>query len=126
MAMLLLDVVSLDDWRAVVMTSLAAAKAGDASARAWLAQYLFGKPVTANPSPLTVVVQQLLGCDPLVGKLARPHIDRMEYPMLDADTGIKEALEAQVATELQALEAQKSTKPDKADESTRSDDSTPS
>jgi hypothetical protein len=43
MAMLLLDVVSLDDWRAVIMTALAAAKAGDAGARAWLAQYLIGK-----------------------------------------------------------------------------------
>jgi hypothetical protein len=51
----LLDAVSLDDWRSVVATTVAAAKAGDPSARAWLGQYLVGKPVATAPAPLTVV-----------------------------------------------------------------------
>jgi len=125
----LLDAVPLDDWRAVITATVAAAKAGDAGARAWLAQYLIGKPGATAPAPLTVVVQQLSGRDPLVEKLAKPHIDRVEYPSLHADDDIKDALKAQVAAELQALEAQKSTVPEKrdnADESTKSVDSTPS
>jgi hypothetical protein len=125
----LLDAVPLEDWRAVITATVAAAKAGDAGARAWLAQYLIGKPGTTAPAPLTVVVQQLSGRDPLVEKLAKPHIDRVEYPSLHADDDIKDALKAQVAAELQALEAQKSTAPatnEYADESTQSVDSTPS
>lgn len=125
----LLDAVPLDDWRAVITATVAAAKAGDAGARAWLSQYLIGKPGTTAPAPLTVVVQQLSGRDPLVEKLAKPHIDRVEYPSLHADDDLKDALKAQVAAELQALEAQKSTAPEMretADESTPSVDSTPS
>jgi hypothetical protein len=125
----LLDAVPLEDWRAVITATVAAAKAGDAGARAWLAQYLIGKPGATAPAPLTVVVQQLSGRDPLVEKLAKPHIDRVEYPSLHADDDIKDALKAQVAAELRALEAQKSTvaeKRDNADESTKSVDSTPS
>ena len=33
----LLDAVPLEDWRAVITATVAAAKAGDAGARAWLA-----------------------------------------------------------------------------------------
>ena len=51
----MLDAVPLEDWRAVVSATLAAAKLGDAAARAWLAQYLVGRPSTAAPTPLTVV-----------------------------------------------------------------------
>jgi hypothetical protein len=53
----LLDAVTLEDWREVVSATVAVAKAGDAAARAWLAQYLVGKPGTTAPAPLTVVVQ---------------------------------------------------------------------
>jgi hypothetical protein len=108
----LLDAVPMEDWRSVVVATLAAAKAGDPSARAWLAQYLVGKPSTAAPAPLTVVVQQLSGCDPLVDSLAEPHIDRAEYPSLHADDDFKDALKARVADELRALEAQKSNTPE--------------
>jgi hypothetical protein len=69
----LLDAVTLEEWRSVVVATVAAAKAGDPSARAWLAQYLVGKPGATAPAPLTVVVQQLSGRDPLVDKLAKPH-----------------------------------------------------
>jgi hypothetical protein len=125
----LLDAVPLEDWRAVIIAAVAAAKTGDAGARAWLAQYLIGKPGSTAPAPLTVVVQQLSGRDPLVEKLAQPHIEHMEYPSLHADDDIKGELRAKVAAELQALEAQKSAVPMKLDnpvQSTRSADLTPS
>ena len=80
------------------------AKAGDPGARAWLAQYLVGKPATQAPAPLTVVVQQLSGRDPLVEQLVEPHVDRMKYPALHADDHRVDALKAQVAEELRAGE----------------------
>ena len=103
----LLDAVPLEDWRAVVTATVAVAKAGDAGARAWLAQYLIGRPGTTAPTPLTVVVQQLSGRDPLVEKLAKPHINRLEFPSLYPDN--KDEVEAQVAAELRALEVPKPT-----------------
>ena len=108
----LLDAVPLEDWRQVVNATVAAAKAGDATARAWLAQYLVGKPVATAPAPLTVIVQQLSGRDPLVDKLAKPHIDRAEYPSLHADDDFKDALREQIGGELRALETQKSNAPE--------------
>ena len=104
----MLDAVTLEEWRSVVAATVAAAKAGDASARAWLAQYLVGKPTVSAPAPLTVVVQQLSGNDPLVGRLSEPHIDRAKYAGLDDDEGMKDRIRALVAGELRALEAQKS------------------
>jgi hypothetical protein len=104
----LLNAVPLEDWREVVAATVAAAKAGDPSARAWLGQYLVGKPAATAPAPLTVVVQQLSGRDPLVDRLAEPHINRAEYPSFHADDDFKDAVKAHVADELRALEAQKS------------------
>ncbi|MGH9816033.1 MAG: hypothetical protein ACRD5F_03320 [Candidatus Acidiferrales bacterium] len=104
----LLDAVTLEDWRSVVTATVAEARAGDASARAWLAQYLVGKPGATAPAPLTVVVQQLSGRDPLADKLAQPEIERMKYPILHKDDAFEDALRARVADELRALEAQKS------------------
>ena len=108
----LLDAVPLEEWRQVVSATVAAAKAGDATARAWLAQYLVGKPGVTAPAPLTVIVQQLSGRDPLVDRLAKPHIDRAEYPSLHADDDFKDALKARVADELRALEEQKPNTPE--------------
>lgn len=108
----LLDAVPLQDWREVVSATVAAAKAGDASARAWLAQYLVGKPGVTAPTPLTVVVQQLSGRDPLVERLAKPHIDRVKYPSLGANDGFGDAMRELIAGELRALEAQKSNTPE--------------
>jgi len=104
----LLDAVPLDDWRDVVNATVAAAKAGDAGARAWLAQYLIGKPGATAPAPLTVVVQQLSGRDPLVDKLAKPHLDRAKYPGMHTDDDLKDALRSRVAAELRLLEAEHS------------------
>ena len=101
----LLDAVTVEDWRDVVTTAVAAAKAGDAGARLWLAQYLIGKPSATAPSPLTVVVQQLSGHDPVVAELAAPHIDRLKYPALHGNDDLDDALRAEVAAELRALEA---------------------
>jgi hypothetical protein len=46
----LLDAVPLEEWREVVSATVAAAKAGDATARVWLAQYLVGKPASTAPA----------------------------------------------------------------------------
>jgi hypothetical protein len=108
----LLDAVSLEDWREIVSATVAAAMAGDSSARAWLGQYLLGKPATAAPAPLAVLVQQLSGRDPLVERLAEPYIAREACPMLHGDDSFKDALKARVAAQLRALEAQNSNAPE--------------
>lgn len=94
----LLETVTLDDWRAVVSNARTLAQAGDAQARAWLAQYLMGKPAGSAPTPLTVVVQQLNGADPLIDKLAREAIHSAKFP--DSERGWKDGIKALVAAEL--------------------------
>ena len=94
----LLETVTLDDWRAVVSNARTLAQAGDAQARAWLAQYLMGKPAGSAPTPLTVVVQQLNGADPLVERLAQKTIHSMKFP--DSESGWKDGIKALVAAEL--------------------------
>ena len=103
----LLDAVPVDDWRDVVTAAVAAAKASDAGARLWLAQYLIGRPGATAPAPLTVVVQQLSGRDPVVDELAAPHIDRLKYPALHSNDDLDEALRAEVAAELRAMQSPK-------------------
>ena len=94
----LLEAVTLEDWRDVVNNTKAAGKAGDPQARAWLAQYLMGRPEGKAPTPLTVVVQQLNGADPLIDKLAQKVIHSVKFP--DSDGGWKEGIKALVAAEL--------------------------
>ena len=96
----LLDAVTLDDWCQVVNNAKTLAQNGDAGARAWLAQYLMGKPEGKAPSPLTVVVQQLNGADPLVNKLAARTIQRHKFPSLHGDDDFEDGIRALVATEL--------------------------
>ena len=96
----LLETVTLDDWRGVVSTAKAAAKAGDPQARAWLAQFLMGKPTGNAPTPLTVVVGQLQGTDALVERLAKPFIERQKYPGLHSRDGMEAEIKALVAAEL--------------------------
>lgn len=107
----LLDAVTLEDWREIITYTVAAAKSGDPSARTFLAQYLVGKPDLKAPTPVTVVVQQLSGRDPLADKLAYPHIRRLESPSMYEEDDWKDAVRAGVVAELQALEAQKSNAP---------------
>lgn len=96
----LLDRVTLETWGDVVDATVAAAKSGDTQARAWLAQYLVGKPTGEAPTPLTVIVQQLAGDDPLVAKLAKPVIDRLKYPSLTAADDAEESIKSMIADEL--------------------------
>jgi len=104
----LLDTVELKDWREVVKNTVDAAKKGDAAARTWLAQYLIGKPGLTAPAPLTVVVQQLSGADPIAERLAAPHIQREKYPGLHEDDDFEENMRELAGLELRALEAQQS------------------
>jgi hypothetical protein len=96
----LLDTVSLDDWRDVMNGTLQLAKSGDPSARAWLAQYLVGKPEAKAPTPLTVVVNQWSGKDPVAERLAKPLIDRELYPSLHQNDDWQEDIRASIASEL--------------------------
>jgi hypothetical protein len=96
----LLETVSLDDWRDVVSGTLQLAKSGDASARAWLAQYLVGKPDTKAPTPLAVVVNQWSGTDLVAERLAKPLIERELYPALHENDDWKEGIHTAIAAEL--------------------------
>lgn len=96
----LLDTVTLGDWQDVISSTLSAAKQGDAQARTWLAQYIVGKPAGKAPTPLTVVVQQLNGDNPLVNRLAKPLIDQFQYPVLHEDDALEAQIKALVAAEL--------------------------
>jgi hypothetical protein len=104
----LLDAVPLEEWREIVVATVAAAKAGDASARAWLAQYLVGKPGATAPAPLTVVVQQLSGFDPVAEELVKPELERTLFPTFHSSESTENALRARIVAELRALEVQKS------------------
>lgn len=97
----LLDAVSLDDWRGVVTGAVQAAKGGDPQARHWLAQYLIGRPEGKAPTPLTVVVNQLNGTDQLVNRIAKPLIDRERFPSAHTNDAYEAYIRAQVAAELQ-------------------------
>lgn len=94
----LLEAVTLDDWRAVVNNAKTLAQAGDPQARSWLAQYLMGKAAGSAPTPLTVVVQQLNGADPLIEKLAQKVIHSTKFP--ESDGGFKDHIRSLVAAEL--------------------------
>ena len=94
----LLEAVTLEDWRAVVNNAKTLAQAGDPQARSWLAQYLMGKAASSAPTPLTVVVQQLNGADPLIEKLAQKVIHSTKFP--DSDGGFKDQIRTLIAAEL--------------------------
>jgi hypothetical protein len=96
----LLDAVTLDDWRGVVTGALQAAKGGDQQARNWLAQYLVGRPEGKAPTPLNIVVQQLNGADPLVERLAKPAIHQQSYPSMHKNDAYEAHIRALVAAEL--------------------------
>ncbi len=96
----LLDTVGLEDWRDIVIESLQRAKSGDPSARVWLAQYLVGKPEAKAPTPLTVVVNQWSGNDPLADRLAKPIIDRALFPSIHGKEDWQDEVKASIAEEL--------------------------
>jgi hypothetical protein len=97
----LLDRVTLDTWNEIIDATIAAAKSGDARARAWLAEYLVGKPQVEAPTPLAVIVQRISGEDELVETLARPAINRWRWENdHEDDDEAKDAITAQIASEL--------------------------
>jgi len=97
----LLDTVTLDDWRGVVAGALQDAKGGDPQARNWLAQYLIGRPDGKAPTPLTVIVNQLQGSDPVINWLA----DKLTAPTFDF--GLDDGNRAEITQQLQAELAEK-------------------
>jgi len=97
----LLDTVSLEDWRGVVSGALRDAKDGDPQARNWLGQYLIGRPDGKAPTPLNIVVQQLNGADPLVERLAKPMIHQQSYPSMHINDASEARIRELVAIELQ-------------------------
>jgi hypothetical protein len=112
----LLDTVTLDDWRDVVGGAVQAAKDGDAQARAWLAQYLMGRAAQKAPAPLTVQVNQWSGTDPLAERLAQSTIHRQEFPTLHRNDDWKLEVQDAVAAEM----AQKLPPPESAASPTQS------
>ncbi len=110
----LLDAVTLDDWRGVVTGALQAAKGGDPQARNWLAQYLVGRPEGKAPTPLNIVVQQLNGADPLVERLAKPVIHQQSYPSMHTNDAYEAHIRGLVAAELATKMQQAKTIEDQA------------
>jgi len=96
----MLDAVSEAEWGDIVRAAVAQAKAGDASARSFLAAYLIGRPAANAPTPLTVVVQQITGRDPLVEKIAQPLVNRIRFPSLPDEHEVDDAIQAEIAAEL--------------------------
>jgi hypothetical protein len=97
----LLDRVTIDTWNEIIDATIAAAKSGDARARAWLAEYLLGKPQVEAPTPLPVIVQRISGDDELVENLARPAINRWRWQHdYEDDDEAKDAITARIAAEL--------------------------
>jgi hypothetical protein len=95
----LLDTVSLEDWRGVVTGALQAAKGGDTQARNWLAQYLMGRAESKAPTPLNIVVQQLNGTDKLLDTLAHDAYMAAVHP--GSNVEYKAHIRAQLTAEMQ-------------------------
>ena len=98
----LLDRVTLDTWNEIIDATVAAAKSGDARARAWLAEYLVGKPQVEARTPLAVIVQRISGADQLVDELASPALYRAQWQDKEdaEEDNAKDAIRAQIAAEL--------------------------
>ena len=99
----LLDAVSLDDWREVVTGAVLAAKGGDPQARAWLGQYLVGRPESKAPTALNVVVNQLQGRDPVISRL----VTDMAVSSFDVEYNGKHDNRAQVTRQIELEIAEK-------------------
>ncbi len=93
----LLESVSLDDWRDVVTGAVKAAKEGDSQARAWLAQYVMGKPDHHAPTPINVVVQQLQGENDVVKRLTSSVNFELKHPDDPQEVAIRRVIQAELA-----------------------------
>ena len=95
----LLDAVTLDDWRGVVTGALQAAKGGDPQARNWLGQYLMGWAESKAPTPLNILVQQLHGTDKLLDTLTHDVFMKTVHP--GSNDAHKANIRAQLTQEMQ-------------------------
>ena len=93
----LLENVSLDDWRDVVSGAVKAAKEGDAPARAWLAQYVMGRPEHTAPTPINVVVHQLQGQNEVVRRLTSDANFGLQFPDDPQEMAIGQLIAAELA-----------------------------
>jgi len=93
----LLESVTVDDWRDVVTATVALAKSGDASARAWLGQYVMGRPEHKAPTPINVVVQQLQGQNEVVKRLTSSANFGLKYPDDPQEIAIGQLITAELA-----------------------------
>lgn len=93
----LLEAVSLDDWRDVVTGAVKAAKEGDAQARAWLAQYVMGKPDHHAPTPINVVVHQLQGRNDVIERLTHGANFGLKHPDDPQEVAIRRVIQAELA-----------------------------
>ena len=94
----LLEACTLEDWREVVAATVDAAKGGDAQARAWLGQYLMGKPKAPAPTPLQVTVAAWGGGNPVAERLAQGIIG--DAAMTDVFSTRARELEQAISDEL--------------------------
>jgi hypothetical protein len=93
----------LDRWKAICERAVIDAEDGNDKARAWLASYLVGAPGATAPTPMAVIVEDLLQVDPALsqaaGRLADSEIRRAQFPRLHDGDAAEEAIlaEAQAA-----------------------------
>ena len=108
----LMEACPLERWRGVVERAIVDAEGGDPQARQWLAAYLIGRPDAKAPSPLTVVIQGMIGTDPALERaaaiLAKPHLDAEMWPVLEGDVSRQRAIEAEAAAAILANMAEDS------------------
>lgn len=98
-----LEVVTIEEWKSIVEATIAAAKDGDKSARAWLSDYVLGKPESKAPSTLDVMARRYAGKDLLVEKIAHPHWEQQEFPFIEIEEASKRKFREQVRSELAEL-----------------------
>jgi hypothetical protein len=95
----LLDSVSLQDWREVCNGALILAKSGDHQARNWLGQYLCGNASQKSPAPVTVIVSQLQGQNRVLDKLTNELTpSAFDYP--DGNAAQKAVIKERLRIEL--------------------------
>jgi hypothetical protein len=70
---------TLDDWQAIIKRAVFDAKDGDATARAWLASYLVGKPSETHfaHKPSRVLAEIETGADPVSDEKTALERDRL-------------------------------------------------
>lgn len=81
----LTSTVTLQEWREIILTAIAQAKEGDASARRWLSEYLIGKPTpipetAKEPEDINIIVtyeDDLLPQRPLNIRWVDAEMDRL-------------------------------------------------